>query len=149
MDNDSIIIKCLQCGTKNRIPRTRIDDQPRCGKCHTDLPALTIYDHPVDITDRTFQDEVISHPGVVLMDCWAPWCGPCKMISPVLEQLAKEYAGRVKIVKLNVDENQVTASQFAIQSIPTILLFNNGHKANTLVGALPKTEIEKHLKSLL
>ncbi len=149
MNNDGIIVKCNQCGTKNRIPQARIKDHPRCGKCHVKLPAIKIYDHPVNITDKTFNDEVISHPGIVLMDCWAPWCGPCKMISPVLEQLAKAYAGRVKIVKLNVDENQLTASQFAVQSIPTILLFKDGHKVNTLIGALPKTEIEKHLKSLL
>ena len=83
------------------------------------------------------------------MDCWAPWCGPCKMVAPVLEQLASEYAGRLKIAKLNVDENPATASKYGIQSIPTMLLFKNGSHVNSLVGALPKNEIERHLGTIL
>jgi len=106
-------------------------------------------DHPVEVTDRTFTDEVLSFRGPVLVDCWAPWCGPCRMVAPVLDQLAPEYAGRVKIAKLNVDENPMTSSQYAIQSIPTMLLFKNGQQVNKLVGALPKNEIERHLVPLL
>jgi thioredoxin 2 len=106
-------------------------------------------DHPVEVTDRTFRDEVLSFRGPVLVDCWAPWCGPCRMVAPVLDQLASEYAGRVKIAKLNVDDNPKIASQYAIQSIPTMLLFKNGQQVNKLVGALPKNEIERHLTPLL
>ncbi len=146
---NSFIIKCEKCGTKNRIPRDRLNDNPICGKCKELLPTVSIYDRPVDITDQTFYDEVISHPGPVLVDCWAPWCGPCRSIGPVLEELAKDYAGRVKIAKLNVDENKGTAAQFSIRSIPTMLFFKNGEKVNTAVGALPKKEIIKHLEGIV
>jgi len=104
---------------------------------------------PVDISDNTFDSEVLSFSGPVLVDCWAPWCGPCRMVGPVLEQLASEYAGRVKIAKLNVDENPQTASRYSIRSIPTMLLFKKGEMINSMVGALPKEEIERRLQPLL
>jgi len=144
---ENIIVHCTKCGTKNRIPRNRIKEGPICGRCHAPLPRRNMYDHPVDITDRTFSEQVIGDPGTVLVDCWAPWCGPCRMVAPVLEQLAKEYAGRIKITKLNVDENPLTASRYSVQSIPTMLLFKNGKLVDTVVGALPKQEIEKRLFS--
>ena len=149
MNPESIIIRCNNCGTKNRIPNNRLNDFPVCGRCHTPLSRSRIYDQPVDITDQTFKDEVISYPDPVLLDCWAPWCGPCKMITPVLEQLAKEYAGKIKIAKLNVDKNPIISSQFSVQNIPTMLLFKNGKMVNRLVGALPKGEIEKQILAVL
>lgn len=149
MNTDTTIVRCSQCGTKNRVPIRRLHDRPICGKCKTPLSAQSSYDSPVDVTDKTFRDEILSFSGPVLMDCWAPWCGPCRMVAPVLNQLAADYAGRIKIAKLNVDENPITASQYAIQSIPTMLLFKNGQQVNKLVGALPKEEIERHLISLL
>ena len=102
-----------------------------------------------EVTDSSFEDEVRKSTTPVIVDFWAPWCGPCKAVAPVLEQLAKEYAGKVKITKLNVDENPQTASRFSIRSIPTMMFFKNGKVINTLVGALPKTEIEKHLASAI
>jgi len=149
MADDKIIIPCSKCGTKNRIPKNRINDTPICGKCQNPLSGKKTPDRPVDIIDSTFDKEVLGEPGAVLVDCWAPWCGPCRMIAPVLEQLAGEYAGQIKIAKLNVDENPVTASNYAVKSIPTMLLFNRGRLVNTLVGALPKNEIEKHVLSIL
>ena len=149
MKEESIIIRCADCGTKNRIPKSRLKERPRCGKCRTPLAIDTVHDHPVDVTDGTFNKEVLSHDGPVLVDCWAPWCGPCRMVSPVLEQLASEYAGRAKIVKLNVDKNPRSASQYGIQSIPTLLFFKGGKQVHRLVGALPKAEIERHLISVL
>ena len=149
MVQDNFIIKCDGCGTKNKIPKSRLNDRPKCGKCGKGLTASGVSDRPVDITDRTFQDEILKHPGPILLDCWAPWCGPCKMVAPVLEELASEYAGRVKIAKLNVDENPATASKYAIQSIPTMLFFKNGKEVDKVVGALPKSEIEQHLKPLI
>jgi len=83
------------------------------------------------------------------VDCWAPWCEPCKMVAPVLDQLASGYKGRIKIAKLNVDENPLTGSKYGIQSIPTMLLFKGGNQVDTLVGALPKQEIERYIKTLL
>ena len=149
MDQENVSVKCTNCGVKNRIPRRKINEGPICGKCRAPLKVTTSPAIPVDVTDQTFSQEVLSFSGPVLVDCWAPWCGPCRMVAPVLEQLASEYAGRVKIAKLNVDENPMTASQYGIQSIPTMLLFKNGNQVNTLVGALPKQEIERHLGAVL
>jgi len=148
MSQENIILKCDRCGTKNRIPVTRIHEGPICGKCKSPLKAGGP-GTPIDVTDKTFNTEVISYPGVVLVDCWAPWCGPCRMVAPVLDQIAEEYSGRVKIAKLNVDENPKTSSQYGIQNIPTMLIFRNGNQVEKLVGALPKQEIERHLASAL
>ena len=149
MEQDSIIIRCGHCGTKNRVPKARLNQGPVCGKCKTPLTLGKGLDKPVDITDDTFDSEVLSAAGPVLVDCWAPWCGPCRMVGPVLEQLAREYAGQVKITKLNVDENPRIASRYSIRSIPTMLLFNRGEMVNSMVGALPKQEIERRLRPLL
>lgn len=149
MNNDNIIVMCSYCGAKNRIPRSRINEGPICGKCRTRLHPAGYTDKPIEVTDRSFEREVLSHQGPVLLDCWAPWCGPCRMVAPVLDQLAAEYAGRVKIAKLNVDENPATASRYGVQSIPTMLLFKNGNQVNRLVGALPKQEIENNLTAIL
>lgn len=149
MNHDSVIIRCPACNTKNRIPQNRIHDRPVCGKCSTPLPVMMHNDRPVDITDGTFKNEVLASSTPVIVDCWAPWCGPCRMVAPILDELASEYAGRIKIAKLNVDENPLTASQFDTRSIPTILFFKNGTLVNRLVGALPKSAIEQQLLSLI
>ena len=149
MNKESIIVRCNNCGTKNRIAKHRLRERPVCGRCKAPISIGTIYDRPVDINDKTFDSEVLSFPGPVLVDAWAPWCGPCRIVGPVLEQLAKEYAGRIKIAKLNVDENPQISSRYSIRSIPTMMIFDNGEKVNTLVGALPKEEIKRHLQPLL
>ena len=149
MENDSIIIKCPGCGVKNRIPASKTDDKPVCGKCKAPLPMDFAPGVPVEVTDYTFENEVMSCPGPVLVDCWAPWCGPCRSLAPVLEQLASEYKGRLKIAKLDTDDNPKTAMKYNIQSIPTMLLFNNGQQVDRLVGALPKQEIERKLAAVI
>ena len=103
----------------------------------------------MEVTDQTFAREVLQHAGLVLVDCWAPWCGPCRTVGPIMDQLAGEYAGRVKIAKLNTDQNQRIAGQFQIQSIPTMLFFKGGQLVNRQVGALPKNEIERLLRSIM
>lgn len=93
------------------------------------------------INDADFESVVVNSDIPVLLDFWAPWCGPCKMIAPVLDELASEFAGKVKIVKMNVDDNQATPAQFGVRSIPTLLLIKNGQVVATQVGALPKTQL--------
>ena len=93
------------------------------------------------INDADFESVVVNSDIPVLLDFWAPWCGPCKMIAPVLDELAPEFAGKVKIVKMNVDDNQTTPAQFGVRSIPTLLLIKNGQVVATQVGALAKTQL--------
>lgn len=93
------------------------------------------------INDADFETVVVQSDIPVLVDFWAPWCGPCKMIAPILDEIAPEFAGKVKIVKINVDDNQLVAGQFGIRSIPTLLLFKNGQLVATQVGALPKNQL--------
>ena len=93
------------------------------------------------INDADFETTVVHSAIAVLVDFWAPWCGPCKMIAPILDEIAPEFAGKVKIVKINVDDNQLVAGQFGIRSIPTLLLFKNGQLVATQVGALPKNQL--------
>lgn len=149
MTTDSILVRCPECGTKNRLPADRLSDAPVCGKCRASLKGAIGTGKPVEISDATFQKEVLDYPGTVLVDCWAPWCGPCRMLGPVLDELAGKYRGMVKITKLNTDENRAVASKFVIQSIPTMLIFKNGTQVDRLTGALPKAEIERHLAAAM
>lgn len=94
-------------------------------------------------TDQNFKDEVLSSQTPVLVDFWAPWCGPCKIIGPIVDELATEYAGKVKIGKLNVDENPQVSGTFGIMSIPTVMVFKNGQPVNSIIGAQPKENLKK------
>jgi thioredoxin 1 len=105
--------------------------------------------HPVVVTDADFGEEIEQHEGLALVDFWATWCGPCQIIAPVVEQLAEEYEGKLKVAKLDVDSNQQTAFKFGVRSIPSILLFKGGEHVDTVVGAVPKAylveKVEQHL----
>ncbi|MCY1156101.1 MAG: trxA4 [Nitrososphaera sp.] len=103
---------------------------------------------PIVLTDSNFASEVTKYP-IMLVDFWAPWCGPCKMVSPIIEQLSREYSGRVAFSKVNVDENQRIAASFGIQSIPTLMIFKGGKAVDVIIGAMPKAQIEMKLKQQL
>lgn len=103
---------------------------------------------PIVLTDASFSSEVSKYP-LMLVDFWAVWCGPCRMIAPIIEELAKEYSGRVAFGKLNVDENPLTSNAFQVQSIPTLLIFHRGRAVDSIIGAVPKYQIESRLKAHL
>ena len=104
---------------------------------------------PTDTTDATFDQDVLQAETPVLVDFWAPWCGPCRMVAPIVEELAEEYDGKVKFVKLNTDENPAIAGQFGIRSIPTLLVFKGGETVGQIVGFRPKGELAKRLDEAL
>jgi thioredoxin 1 len=110
--------------------------------------ALSAIAQPVHLTDANFAAEVARYP-LILVDFWAPWCGPCRMVAPVIDQLAKEYSGRVVFGKLNVDESPQVAGSFGVQSIPTMMVFRGGKAVDVMVGAMPKGAIETKLKQQL
>lgn len=135
------ILKCPACGKSNRIvPSDR--GTPHCGNCGATLPWV------VDATDATFDIEAKAAVAIVV-DLWAPWCGPCRFVSPILEQLAAEYAGRLKVVKVNVDENPRLAAAFDARSIPTMLVVQGGRVVDRIVGAMPKTDLTIRLTPFL
>ena len=102
-----------------------------------------------DVTDNNFQAEVLESDKPVLVDFWAPWCGPCRMVAPVVEEIASERGDALKVVKLNTDENQQTAIQYNVMSIPTLILFRNGQPAKTVIGAYPKRKLVEELEPAL
>jgi len=135
------MLTCAACGRKNKI-RPSERGAPHCGSCGQALPWL------VAATDSTFDLESKAAPAV-LVDLWAPWCGPCRVVGPILEELAREYAGRLKVVKVNVDENQATAQRFQAYSIPTLIVIKNGRVVDRIVGAMPKGQLTIRLTPYL
>jgi thioredoxin 2 len=148
LPTDSPLALCRSCGAKNRL-RAAAAEPPRCGRCHAPLSApASTPSRPVTVTDQTFHAEVEGSAVPVLVDFWAPWCGPCRVVAPTLEQLARERAGRLKIAKVNIDENPGLARRFSIRSIPTLAIFRGGALVDELRGALPKAALEARLAGL-
>ena len=124
------VVACPSCGTRNRVP-VAASGHPRCPKCHADLPWL------VDAGDADFSTAVDTDR-LVLVDLWAPWCGPCRMVAPVLETLSRDFAGRLKVVKVDVDRSPTVAQRYDARSIPMLLLMRGGEVVDTVVGAQPE-----------
>jgi thioredoxin 2 len=145
--SEAQIIQCPACGSKNRVSSEKLREglQPVCGRCKKPLLST----QPEIVTDVNFAEKVERSPLPVLLDMWAPWCGPCRMIAPIIEQLANELAGRVRVAKLNTDENPRTQARFGVRSIPTLLVLKDGREVDRLVGALPKQEILRRLGSII
>ena len=147
---DPYVVRCMNCGTKNRVPADKMDISAKCGKCGSPLKTENLRNtHPAAVTDGNFDTQVLKSPLPVLLDCWAPWCGPSKMVGPNMDELASKWRGRVKVCKLNVDENPIMGSKFQIRSIPTLLIFDNGRLMETLVGAVPKEQIMQTMARFL
>jgi thioredoxin 2 len=136
------IVVCADCGTKNRVPAAA-NGTPRCAKCHTALPWL------VDADDDSFDEVAVSANVPVLVDLWAPWCGPCKMVSPALDQIARDRAGQIKLVKVNVDEAPGVAQRFKVQGIPTLVVMDHGEVLDTQIGAASESALRAWLDRAL
>jgi thioredoxin 2 len=131
-------VTCPNCGTRNRI-RSQPTGVPRCAKCHRALPWI------VEADAQTFDSEIVSSVPV-LVDFWAAWCGPCRMVSPILEKLARDFAGRMKLVKLDVDGAPQVAARFEVQGIPLLVLLRDGQEVDRLVGAAPEPQLRQWLE---
>lgn len=142
------IVRCSKCGAANRIYIEYQWNQrePICGKCHTPLLTTTT---PLIVTDTNYFTLVDESPLPVLLDLWAPWCGPCRTMSPIVDQLANDLAGRVRVAKLNTDENPRISQRFKIQGIPTLLILDKGKELGRIVGAQPRSVILQKLQEFL
>ena len=132
------LIRCTNCGKRNRLP-VGAPGTPRCGFCHAPLPWI------VDADASTF-DSAVDSSLPVLVDFWAAWCGPCRMLSPLVEQAARDHAGHLKVINLDVDAAPEIAARFGAQSIPLLLLLRGGHEADRLVGAVPRARLQAWLE---
>lgn len=146
---DTAVIRCANCGTANRVPRAKLEQglEPKCGRCKQ--PLQTSRAAPLTVTDATFAADVERSRLPVLVDAWAAWCGPCRMLAPAIDELAADLAGQVRVAKLDVDANPATAGRFDIRSIPTLLVIDGGREVDRIVGLQPKEAIRARLDRVI
>lgn len=135
--------QCSSCGATNRIPPARLDQLARCGRCKT---PLSLVDAPVEVRSSAELQDLIAHAAVdVLVDFWAPWCGPCRLVAPELAKLARRNAGRVVVAKVDVDTLPDAAARHGIRGVPTVVLFRGGREAHRITGAMPASALSAQL----
>ena len=143
--SDSLHIVCPHCGAVNRIPAARLGDGPKCGKCHRQLFQA----HPIELTSANFDTQISRNDIPVLVDFWAPWCGPCKMMAPAFAQAAYQLEPQVRLAKLNTEAEQAIGARFGIRSIPTLALFRGGRELARQPGAMGAADIVRWVRMQL
>ena len=136
-------VACPFCGTLNRIDLSRLDHKPKCGKCGKPI----LLDRPIPVSDATFDRVTTDTTVPVLVDFYADWCGPCKIMAPLLDDVARRRAGEVLVTKLDTDKNPATGQRFGIRGIPTLILFRQGKEVGRRVGAVPPADVEALLSA--
>lgn len=142
------LIICPECGAKNRIPEEKQHLAAKCGRCGHSLAGMPVSGIVNNLTDGRFQQWVESSPLPVLVDFYSPTCGPCQMLAPVIEAIARSHAEKLMVFKLDTTREQISAARFQIRGVPTLLFFRGGQKVDQLVGAVPRSEIESRLSHL-
>ena len=141
--SDALNIVCPHCNATNRIPAERLSDKPKCGKCHQPL-----FDgHPVELTGETFSKRIARTDIPVVVDFWAPWCGPCKMMAPAFQQAAQQLQPNVRLAKVNTEDHQMIGARYQIRSIPTMVIFKNGQEVARQSGAMSASDIVRWVRS--